>query len=69
MTGADPITGACQCGAIRYEASAAPLGVYICHCTECQRQSSSAFGMAMPVPRGALRLVAGPPKEWREQRT
>lgn len=59
-----PYTGGCQCGQIRYEIQAEPLTLYVCHCTECQRQSSSAFGMSMPVPRQALKLLQGHPKQW-----
>lgn len=58
--------GGCQCGRIRYELHAEPLTLYACHCTDCQRQSASGFGMSMPVPREALVLVAGQPKEWRK---
>ena len=61
---AGPITGGCQCGAVRYELSADPLGLYACHCTECQKQSSSAFGMSMPVARDGFRVVKGEPKTW-----
>lgn len=36
----------CQCGAVSFPVSAAePLGIYICHCLECRKQSSSAFGI------------------------
>jgi hypothetical protein len=54
-----PLTGGCQCGQLRYEVNAEPLSVYVCHCTECQRQSGSAFGMSMMVPRAAFRFVTG----------
>lgn len=42
-----PLTGGCQCGALRYRASAAPYVFYLCHCTECQRHTSSAFGESL----------------------
>ena len=41
-----PQSGGCQCGAIRYEITGPPAAVYACHCTECQKQSGSAFAMA-----------------------
>ena len=44
-----PLTGGCQCGAVRYELRAAPLVFYLCHCTTCQQQSSSAFGESVCV--------------------
>ncbi|MBP0022104.1 MAG: GFA family protein [Cyanobacteria bacterium SBLK] len=58
-------TGGCQCGQIRYEIRAIPLTLYACHCTECQKQSSSAFGMSMPVPRDAVIILKGKPKQWK----
>jgi len=60
-----PYTGGCQCGQIRYEIQAEPLTLYACHCKECQKQSSSAFGMSMPVPREAVIILQGQPKQWR----
>jgi len=60
----DVLTGGCQCGALRYAVSAAPLEVYVCHCTECRRQSGSAFGVSVYVPSEAVRLTAGEPVIW-----
>lgn len=57
-------TGGCQCGRVRYEIRSKPLTLYVCHCTECQKQSSSAFGMSMPVPREAVVILQGQLKEW-----
>ena len=53
------LTGGCQCGAVRYEIAAEPLTVYVCHCRECRKQSASAFGISLLVPRDALRLLQG----------
>ncbi|RED11129.1 GFA family protein [Pontivivens insulae] len=41
------LTGACQCGAVRYEVTGEPLGFARCHCTTCQAQSASAFGLSL----------------------
>jgi hypothetical protein len=60
-----PITGGCLCGAIRYEITAYPLLLYTCHCTNCQRQSGSAFAMNMPVATNVFQIVRGEPKGWR----
>ena len=38
-----PLVGGCQCGALRYEVSAAPVMVYNCHCTNCQKIGGGAF--------------------------
>ena len=36
-------TGGCFCGAVRYEASGAPLRIMHCHCTICRKTSASPF--------------------------
>lgn len=51
--------GGCQCGAIRYEVVGAPRRLVVCHCTDCQRQSGSAFGMTMVVNEEDFRLKKG----------
>lgn len=54
--------GGCQCGAIRYALKGEPLVLYRCHCTECQTQSGSGFGMSMWVRRGDFQITQGTPK-------
>ncbi|MCJ1282163.1 hypothetical protein MMC26_001486 [Xylographa opegraphella] len=45
----------CQCGASHFLTPLpAPLAVYICHCLDCRRQSSSAFGISAKFPPFAL---------------
>jgi hypothetical protein len=56
--------GGCQCGGLRYAVSKLPLAIYVCHCTECRKQSSSAFGISFSVARTALRLLQGIPHCW-----
>jgi hypothetical protein len=56
--------GGCQCGALRYRIEGEPVALAVCHCSECQRGSGSAFGMSLVVPRGAFRMLAGEPKIW-----
>jgi hypothetical protein len=46
-----PMTGGCLCHRHRYRVNALPLTLYACHCSACQTQSTSAFGMSMPVLR------------------
>lgn len=60
-----PLTGGCLCGAIRYEIGGYPLLLYVCHCTNCQRQSGSAFAMNMLVATDVFHIVRGEPKGWR----
>lgn len=52
-------TGACQCGDVRYEVTGTLRRLIACHCTDCQRQSGSAFGMTMVVSESDFRLVQG----------
>jgi hypothetical protein len=59
-----PLTGGCLCGACRYALHAAPYFVYVCHCTDCQRQSGSAYGMSMPAPKDAFSLTLGEPSRF-----
>lgn len=61
------MTGGCQCGASRDQVTAAAADLYVCHCRECQRQSGSAFGMSMPVPRAAVRIIGGTSAQWRTE--
>jgi hypothetical protein len=56
--------GGCQCGAVRYELGGPILKIYVCHCNECRKQSASAFGISVFVPREALRLTQGTPRWW-----
>lgn len=56
--------GHCQCGSIHYKVAGEPVTLFACHCTECQRQSSSAFGMALWIREPVLELLSGEVKEW-----
>ena len=59
-----PMTGGCQCGAIRYEITSFPLLLYTCNCTDCQRQTGSAFALNMPVRFEDFRILKGEPNGW-----
>jgi len=59
-----PLTGECQCRTVRYAINAEPLTLYACHCTECQKQSASAFSLSLVVPRNSVRITRGEPREW-----
>lgn len=52
-------SGGCQCGTIRYELTAAPEMLYACHCSDCQKQSSSAFGMSLIMAADDVSFVKG----------
>ena len=40
-----PVEGGCDCKAVRYRMTSAPLFVHCCHCRWCQRESGSAFAL------------------------
>ncbi len=56
------IDGKCHCGHIAYEAVVDPEKVEICHCTDCQTLSGSAFRTVVPAPKESFRLLSGKPK-------
>ena len=56
------IDGGCHCGNIRYEAEIDPASVRICHCTDCQTLSGSAFRISVRAAKDAFSLRAGRPK-------
>lgn len=55
----NPYHGGCECGAVRYIVSGEPVVVYACHCTICQSQSGSAFGMAVRIHAEDFELTSG----------
>ena len=56
------IEGSCHCGSITYEAEIDPNAVTICHCTDCQTLSGSAFRVVVPAKREGFKLLTGEPK-------
>jgi hypothetical protein len=54
------IDGSCHCGLITYEADIDPENVRICHCTDCQSLSGSAFRVVVPVPADEFSLSGEP---------
>lgn len=54
-----PVEGGCQCRAVRYQLLAGPLGVYNCHCKDCQRHSGGTHTISMFVRREDLRQLGG----------
>jgi hypothetical protein len=56
------VQGGCHCGEIRYEAEVNPSKVVICHCSDCQTLSGSAFRTVAQTEPGTFRLISGTPK-------
>lgn len=53
------IDGGCHCGYITYEAEADPEKTMVCHCTDCQTLSGSAFRSVVLTEEGSFRLRSG----------
>ena len=54
------IDGSCHCGYIKIEGEADPEKTNICHCTDCQTGTGSAFRVSVPVPGTAFRMTGQP---------
>lgn len=61
-----PLEGGCSCGALRYRISQAPVMVYNCHCTNCQKISGGAFSTPVTVREAGFAFTKGEPAriEW-----
>jgi hypothetical protein len=58
------VDGQCHCGAIAYEAEVEPGSITLCHCTDCQRLTGSAFRANIATAAGAFRLLRGTPSTY-----
>ena len=58
------IDGRCHCGYITYEAEVDPDSVAICHCTDCQTLTGSAFRVVVPAASDRFKLLTGKPKTY-----
>jgi hypothetical protein len=47
-------TCGCLCGKVRYSANAEPAFIGVCHCTDCQKFTGSAFSVVVALPKDAL---------------
>ncbi len=56
------ITGGCHCGEITYEAELDPDKVGICHCTDCQSLSASAYHVIAMAAGETFQITKGSPR-------
>ena len=54
------IDGGCHCGFITIEGEADPETVQVCHCTDCQTGTGSAFRISIPVPGASFKMTGQP---------
>jgi hypothetical protein len=58
------IDGHCHCERIAFEAEAGSTAFTICHCTDCQRLTGSAFRATVVVPAEGFTLTRGEPRSF-----
>ena len=51
------LEGGCLCGKVRYAGEAEPIFVGVCHCTNCQKSSGTAFNAVIAVPKPTVSLT------------
>ena len=54
------IDGSCHCGFITIEGEADPDKTQICHCTDCQTGTGSAFRISLPVSGTTFKMTGEP---------
>ena len=59
-----PVKANCQCGRVSYELNREPLGVFACHCTECQKLATTPFSVTALCLAEDIQFF-GEMKEWR----
>lgn len=55
------VDGRCHCGRFSYTAEIDPDKVSLCHCTDCQTLSGSAYRVSVPAPAETFELRGGEP--------
>ncbi|KAJ5289131.1 Glutathione-dependent formaldehyde-activating enzyme/centromere protein V [Penicillium angulare] len=58
------ITGSCMCGGVHYSADVDKYLAALCHCTDCQKWSGSAFTSNAVVPRSSVKVTKGTPSSY-----
>jgi hypothetical protein len=55
------IDGGCYCGYLTFEGEADPDKTTICHCTDCQALTGTAFRVNVGIPDSTFRMLSGEP--------
>lgn len=58
------VQGNCHCGRIEYVAEVDPNEVSVCHCSDCQMLTGSAYRVSVRVPSATFHLLRGQPKTY-----
>jgi hypothetical protein len=54
-----PLTGGCNCGAVRFEVAEPLVRAGYCHCRRCQRRTGCAASVQAFLAPGSLKLLSG----------
>jgi hypothetical protein len=57
-----PIDGGCDCRAVRYRMTTAPMIVHCCHCRWCQRETGASFALNAVIEANRVEMLAGEPE-------
>ncbi|MEM8973072.1 MAG: GFA family protein [Pseudomonadota bacterium] len=53
------VDGRCLCGSVTFEAHVDPATAAICHCTDCQQNSGTAYGVVVRVVDNQFTCLSG----------
>ena len=56
------VDGQCHCGMVSFEATVDPARVSVCHCTDCQTETGSAFVINALIEADRVELLGGAPE-------
>ena len=59
------LTGGCQCGAVRFAVTSAPVKVGVCHCRMCQKASGAPFAAFADIEKDHFAWTRGQPAAFR----
>lgn len=52
-------SGSCSCGTVKYRLTSAPMFIHCCHCSDCQRQTGSAFVLNALIESDRVQIRQG----------
>jgi hypothetical protein len=53
---AEPLTGGCLCGGVRFELTEPPVSASYCHCTRCQKRTGTAASPQARIVPGSINV-------------
>jgi hypothetical protein len=61
------IDGRCHCGHVSYVAEIDPDDISICHCTDCQQLTGTAFRVSATTTRDKVRMTGEEPRVYEKR--